>query len=207
SALTLLVSRVTGALPIAASEVLIGMYVVWLSVAAVVAVRACIARRRRWRNASAAGAVGVARHAAIVAFVFYLFWGHNYSRGWLEQSPDWPAWRDLDPAELVALAEDALAAANAAYLELHGVPDAGAPTGLAARRDIDAALDEGYRNAAALLGLPGRAAARYGPVKFPVLGHLLIRFGIVGVYFPWTGEANVLRSLPAMQTPHTMAHE
>jgi hypothetical protein len=106
------------------------------------------------------------------------------------------------------MAERTVRAANEAYRELHGSDDSGAPTEMPSDlRDLDAALDEGWRSSTELLGLSRPAAARYGPVKRLLLTPVVARFGISGVYFPWTAEANVLWGAPALTQPHSMAHE
>jgi hypothetical protein len=100
-------------------------------------------------------------------------------------------------------------AAESAYIELHGRDDAGVPTQLPTDRQRTlASLDTGWARAARELGLPSTAAARYGAPKSPWSSTAARYMGISGgMYFPFTGEALVVRDLPAHQLLKTMAHE
>jgi hypothetical protein len=156
------------------------------------------------------GALRAARHAGALLVLFYLLWGMNYARPAFAAQAGWPDFDGIDAAELTALLEAATLAANRAYIELHGTDDAGAPTALpgrAERRRLEAAIDEGWRRTADVLALPPRAAARYGAVKWPASSPLIARLGIGGMYTPFTAEANVVRGMPALRVPITMAHE
>jgi hypothetical protein len=208
SALSRPLSIASGLLPIALGEFLLVVYVVWIGVAAARALRLALVRRRRWRNVLAGGGCRVARDGGIVLIAFYLLWGLNYARPVLADGAPWPQWSDVPPAERVALAERTLEAANRAYVDLHGTTDAGRPTALpAGARTFEAAVDTGWANAARMLALPEATARGYGRVKWPWISPLIARFGITGVYFPFTAEANVVRGLPAVVAGQTMAHE
>jgi hypothetical protein len=203
-----LLSRITGVVPFAVGELLLLTYAVFLMVIAAAALFAVLRRERRWTGVLAGGTRRVVRDAGVLVFLFYLLWGLNYARPPLEQRMGWPAWQGNDTAELIALSERAVAETNEAYLALHGKPDAGQATAMPAdSRALEAALDEGWARATATLGLPASLGGRHGRVKRPLAGPVLARFGIGGVYMPFTAEANVVRDLPAMDMPHTMAHE
>lgn len=201
-------SIASGLLPVALGEVVLAGYLGWISVAAVAAIRHTRARRRRWRNALGGGGCRVARDGGIILLAFYLLWGLNYARPVLGAETGWPEWSDVPQEERVALAERTLEVVNRAYVELHGSTDAGTPTVLpAAGREFEAAVDLGWARTARLLALPETTARRYGRVKRPWASPLIARFGIMGMYFPFTAEANVVRGLPAVVAGQTMAHE
>lgn len=199
-------SRLTGVVPFAVGELLIAAYVVWLLVSAVRGIGAIRGGAGAGRTV-AAGVLRRVRDAGVVIAGFYLLWGLGYARPGLEERLGWPEWSNAEVAELVPLAEEAVRATNDAYRALHGGEDAGAPTDVPVDRSVERSVDAGWARTAALLGLPERVAARYGRVKRPFGGEILRRFGIGGVYFPWTAEANVVGSQPAIDLPHTMAHE
>lgn len=201
-------SRVTGVVPFAVAELLLAGYAGSLAVPLVSAGIAVARRKRRLRNALACGALRLGRDAGVILTLFYVLWGFNYARPpWTEQV-GWPAWEGADPDEILALAEAATDAVNAAYLELHGMEDAGQPTPLPGdRRALDAALQEGWRAAAAHLGLPERVGARHGRAKYPRSSLVLAHLGISGVYVPFTGEALVTDGQPALVVPVTLGHE
>jgi hypothetical protein len=202
------VARATGLFPFALGEILIALYVLFLLAVAGVGVTAAIRRTRSWRNVFAHGALRAVRDLGVIVFLFYLLWGFNYARPRFETQAGWPDWDGVAIDELVTLTERAVIESNRAYIDLHGSLDAGRPTALPAdRAALDAALDRGWELATPLLSLPGAAALRFGPVKRPLASPILARFGIVGIYFPFTAETNILRDLPAVLAPAAMAHE
>lgn len=201
-------SRFTGLAPFAVGDLLVLLYAGWLALAAVHGLAPVLRRRRRWRNALAGGARRVVRDLGIAAVLFYLLWGWNYARPGFTERAGWPEWEGAGTAELIALAEVTTVAANEAYLALHDTADAGRPTARGDdAEDLNAALAEGWKRAATELGLPGGFALPYGAVKRPVTGALLHQLGILGMYFPFTAEANVVPGLPAMRLPASMGHE
>jgi hypothetical protein len=201
-------SLLTGRVPFSVGDILIVAYILWLVALLLATRKAIAAKRRSWRNALAGGLRRVIRDLGLIVLVFYVVWGWNYARPTYAQRAGWPEWKGAGGEELLALAEAATAAANQAYLDLHGVADAGHPTTFADDTlDIDASLDRGWALAAARLGLQPSAARPYGPVKWP-LGSVVLRWlSVSGIYFPFTGEANVVRGMPAMRAPVIMGHE
>jgi hypothetical protein len=194
--------------PFALFEWLLIAYVLFLLIAAFRAVRSTVRGSRRWSNAIAAGAHRLLRDAGVLIVLFYVLWGFNYARPTFETRAGWPEWEDMEADEMIRLAEAAMLAANAAYIELHGTEDAGAPTAFPRdARSLEAALDTGWRRATAELDLPAATARPFGRVKRPFISPVLGRLSIVGVYVPFTAEANVLRGMPAMRAPTSMAHE
>jgi hypothetical protein len=202
------ISRLTGAFPFAIAEWIVAVYATYLMVLGGRAALGAIRARRSWRNALAGGARRLVRDAGVLIVVFYLLWGFNYARPTFEDRAGWPGWQGIEAPELTRLAEAAVLAANDAYVALHGTEDAGTPTPFPAdARALEAALDTGWQRATVHLGLPHAAARAFGPVKWPFASALLGRLGIVGIYVPFTGEANVLRDMPAIRAPASMAHE
>jgi len=201
-------SLLTGRVPFSVADILIAAYCVWLLAAMLSARKVVAAKRRSVRNALAGGLSRVIRDAGLIVLVFYAVWGWNYARPTYAERAGWPEWQGASGEELLALAEAASAAANQAYLDLHGVADVGHPTAFPDDTlDIDESLDEGWKLAAARLGLQPTAGRPYGRVKWP-LGSVVLRWlSVSGIYFPFTAEANVVRGMPAMRAPVVMAHE
>jgi hypothetical protein len=200
-------SLLFGLVPFAVSELLAGVYLLWLLIAFTLAARAVAMRRRPALATLAAGALRVVRDAGALVFLLYVMWGFNYARPNLETRLGWPAWTGAEPQEVARLAEAAVGAANRAYLELHGSPDAGAPTALGDVAALETALDQGWARTAEKLGLPPSVAAPHGRVKQPWISPVLARLGLGGVYSPFTAEANVVRGMPAVRFPVSVAHE
>lgn len=201
-------SLLTGQVPFSIADILIAAYVLWLVALMLGARKGVATGRRSRRNALAGGLRRVVRDLGLIVLAFYLLWGWNYARPTYTQRAGWPEWKGAGGEELLSLAEAATTAANQAYLDLHGVADAGHPTAFPDDTlDIDASLDAGWKLAAAQLGLQPTAGRPYGRVKWP-LGSVLLRWlSVSGIYFPFTAEANVVRGMPAMRAPVVMAHE
>jgi hypothetical protein len=108
---------------------------------------------------------------------------------------------------LVALTLLLTEAANDAYFEIHGREDAGDPTTAADMHNLHLAIEEGFAFAHHALSLSGPLAEPHGPAKPLLSSPLFSRFGIAGIYFPFSGEANFNRDIPGWSLPHVMAHE
>ena len=201
-------SLLTGLVPFSVGDVVLGAYATWLVVVTVLTLRSLVRRRRSLRNAAGGGLRRVMRDGGLAVLLFYVLWGWHYATPGFEAGAGWPEWEEATTAELVALAQAATAAANRAYVDLHGSADAGRPTVFSdGGTDAVDALSEGWVRTATHLGLPRHFAARYGRVKRPYGSVILVRLGIQGTYFPFTAEANVVRGMPAAGALSSMGHE
>jgi len=201
-------SLISSLVPFGVFDVLVIAYAVWLIALLVHTMRAVMAKRRRWWNAAAGGLRRTLRDAGVVASFFYVVWGFNYARPSVELRFGWDATLSMDTTELVKFAEQAVAAANQAYIDLHGSADVGQPTAMPADvRELDGALEQGWERAVDHLQLPSGFGRRYGRAKFPWSGPLMSWLGIAGVYVPFTAETYLPAELPAISAASTMAHE
>ena len=199
-------SKITGVLPLSLADLLI-LGVSGFELATLVLLLARSFRRARRRDVLIEFVARRGRDAGVIVTAFYLLWGFNYSRPPLERRL---GWNDVTPAqlnELVHLAMEAVDGANQAYFELHNTTDLGHPTEMTDLRAIEASLDRSWKETAFLLGLPASAGWEYGRVKRPFVSPVMDRLGLSGFFFPWTGEANVNRGIPAVSVPFVMAHE
>jgi hypothetical protein len=158
-------------------------------------------------RAAGRGAVRLGRDAGVLVVTFYLLWGFHYARPSLEDRTGLPDGGDAGRDELVRLAERSVAATNRAYRAVHGTDDAGSPTSVSDGDHLREALLEGWRRLAAGRGLPDHLGWRYGPAKPFVPDGVLVRLGLGGFYFPWTGEAVVDGGTPASDLVQSIAHE
>jgi hypothetical protein len=154
--------------------------------------------RRTWTDAAGSVLMGT----GVIYLAFLLGWGLNYARepfavlAGLDASPAGVAELRVTCDELVEQA-DALRA---------GLPEDGRgvmrlPDGLPG---AVARAERGYREAAAvyavLAGRPGRAK--------PLLASRIFSYlGITGIFFPFTGEANVNADVPQPDLPFAISHE
>lgn len=166
------------------------------------------ARGRRPAGATAQQeALRIAATLSLAAAAFYLLWGVRYAQAdplagaaWAARAPapDAASTADL-AAELAALGAELVEAVNAAHAE-----GAAAPPDAAS---LDAAIDRGLAVAGRRLGLAEDFGAPRGPAKPVLASNLLSRQGVLGFYFPWTGEANYNRFAPGYQRAHAICHE
>lgn len=199
-------SRVTGVFPFSVIEWLFVAWLAWRVAAIRRGARGIAAGRWTFRRAAASFGLVLLQDAGVGVGVFYAAWGFNYARPAIEARQGWSD--DAVPIELVvALAEREVIAANDAYRELHGTDDAGEPTAPDDLRALHAALEEGWRRTLAELGWDGPVRWTRGPVKRLLISPLMHRAGLSGFYSPYTGEANVNRSVPAVSMAHVIAHE
>ncbi len=203
-----LLASVTGIVPVSIAE---------LALVAFIARQLVPAGRALWhtfhdktrepRNVFLAGALRFGQDVGVLLTLFYVLWGFNYSRTPLATQLGWDPVGETTVDELADLSEQLVMAANGAYLEIHGTEDTGANTPQPEDpRGVEAAILDGWANARRNLGLPD-VSGRYGRVKRLVATRLYEVFGVVGFYFPFTGEANVRRGVPASEWPQSIAHE
>lgn len=146
------------------------------------------------------------RDWSVIVALFTLLFGVQYRRPPLAERMDWP--REIPPGQLERSTEASLLEVNGLYLELHGTSDAGRPTRLAGSfSSVDRALERAWPGVAAEFGLGPAASWTRGRTKGLLISPVLARLGLSGFYFPWTGEANRNRDVPAMRAPHVAAHE
>ncbi len=204
----LMLSRLTGWLPLSLAEVLAAAFVLRQGVGAARGIRQAARRRRRWRNALAAGALRFVQDVGVAVGLFYLLWGWNYARPPLEERLGWQSGEQASVDEIATLCRRMAEAANEAYVELHGVEDAGAPTAKPqGQTELEAAIEVGWRAVGEELGLAEAGGPHRGHAKRLLASPLLDRLGLTGFYFPFTGEANVNRGIPAISWPQVLAHE
>lgn len=159
----------------------------------------------RWRALGRATLLNL-RDWSLVLALFVLLFGIQYRRPTLAERMDWPS--EIPPGQLRRSAEASVGEVNALYLELHGTQDLGSATVIGRGfGSVDRALEHTWPQVAREFHLGPAAAWPRGRTKGLLISPLLARLGLSGFYFPWTGEANRNRDVPAMRQPHVAAHE
>jgi len=200
-------STITGIVPFAIGELLVLALLLRYTMSGAVALRDVIHGSRQMKNAAAAGVLRLAQDSGVTVCLFYVLWGFNYAVLPFPERVGWPALGEVGVDELNALAAETTNATNAAYIELHGVSDAGVPTTLPDDMDaLEDAIVNGWKDARERMELPPDVT-RFGRVKTPILTPFYEWLGIAGFYFPFTGEANVRAGMPALDVPRIIAHE
>jgi len=202
-----LLSLSTGWVPISLAEVVVLVVVGRQIHGLTVGIAAVRRGERRPGRAALAGGLRLGQDVGILVALLVVLWGVQHARPGLEDRLGIALSGRAEAAEIEPLARRAVELTNALYLEVHGVEDAGHPTEAAPRREIVRDLEAGWERLAERPGIPDRVAARHGTPKSFWTGRIFRRFGVAGMYFPYTGEALVLRDLPGMTLPRDLAHE
>jgi hypothetical protein len=147
----------------------------------------------------------------IVMVVFLVLWGFNYQRQPLAVNLNLQG-RETRPGELEAICSLVISRMNSSYDATRGKqPDRQAQQDSPAeavlpmqREQLYKLLEASYQN----LEILGRAKeGGFGNPKPLLLSPWLSRFGISGIYSPFTGEANYNEEAPPSDLPYVIAHE
>ncbi len=207
---------ITGFVPTSVAEICLFAGVLYLLVPFAIATVHVLRRKRRILNAVAAGFFRFWAFAAIVLTLFYFSWGMNYAReplpkrlGWKPiETPSDDAENEKQTREIARLAEELVHAANENYTQFAGSEDFGRPSFPPANAGtLEDTLNVAYERVQKKLSLEAEFAVARAPAKPVAVSELMNWLNLGGFYFPWTGEANYNRLLPAPMLPHTIAHE
>jgi len=195
-------SKATGIFPFSLAELIF-----ILAPTALIAYTAVILTRmfsdRRGRSRRLLGYIAnvtVIFSAAFFTFVF--IWGLNYYRMPFASI----AGLEVKPAsvkELEGLCQDLILRANELRTSVSTASD-GSVDIPGSKRDI---LNNCYKGYEALSSSYPSLSGSYGNPKPILLSELMNYTGICGIYFPYTGEANVNIRIPEATLPSTAAHE
>ena len=195
-------SLLTGWLPFSLAEFLMLGFILWGLWRVGKAVANVFNHGRSFKNMLKHAAARILSFFGVMWFSFLLVWGFNYHRPPFAEI----AGLDASPAsagELEALCNDLVARSN--ELRARVAQDgAGAMRLLNGQGDAFERADLGYAEASARY--PVLAADRGRP-KGVLLSPIMSNLGISGIYFPWTGEANVNTTQPDCMLPFTTCHE
>ncbi len=138
---------------------------------------------------------------SIIYFLFNILWGLNYYRLSFSQIAN----IDTRPAtiqELVDLCDDLLHKTNELRNRIQLSEDSEFYEG-----DYKYVLKNAYKGYDAVKDTYPELSGRYGRPKAVIFSKAMSYMGITGIYFPFTGEANVNIDTPFISLPATAAHE
>jgi hypothetical protein len=136
--------------------------------------------------------------AAGLLWLFLLAFGLNYQRPLLFDLLGFER-RNASAVELETMGGRVVGLVNQSYAEAHA-GDRHAP----GPEEIVSLLNESYEAAPDLALLPRGVYARPKPL---FASGVVTRFGLSGIYSPFTGEPNYNADVPDFQLPFTIAHE
>lgn len=196
------ISSATGIIPISIAELLVVAAMIFI-IAGVVygCIRLMKSPGKRWvllvRQFTAVVIV-----LSIIYFSFVIVWGLNYHRESIASIANLRI-REASVDELEGLCSYFIEKANMLREQVEEGQE-GVMTSSGGVRDMLKRADKGYQAVAEIIPELG---GRYGRPKGVILSVVLSYQGIGGIYFPFTGEANVNISGPQFMIPFTASHE
>lgn len=144
---------------------------------------------------------GLAAWTGGIVFFFLFLWGYNYQRIPVEEQLVL-APQPLTDAQVYAAAERA--AHWLTESRTHLSPDTAALTDVHLPQDLPGAMRWELSQVLEREGFPTPGLVRVKPI-WP--GGLLMRFGVSGIYLPFTGQGCYPADMPTLDRPFTQAHE
>jgi hypothetical protein len=191
-------SQLTGGLSFSAGEALVVLLFLLLLSALARFIYRLVRRRGEWRAHLLASCRRALWCASAFAFVFMLVFGLNYQRPPLVEMLGYDQ-KHANAEELDAMTRAIVEGVNRNYDEAHAT---GYTTPDTPR--VVEILRESYAREAELSSF---AFGGFGPPKAVYFSGALTRFGISGIYFPFTGEPNFNADAPDFERPFSIAHE
>ena len=202
-----LLSLVTGSVPVSLAELLVALFLVRQMLGLARGVRELRSGRTPLGRIVTGGTLRLAQDVGVLVFLFYALWGFQYAREGVAERLGVASSGEVSASEVQRLALLAVDRTNELYREMHGVPDIGRPTPAPPVSELTLGLEEGWSRVLADFELPARLERAHGAPKPFLASPLVKRFGVGGMYFPYTGEALVLADLPAPLMGKSLAHE
>ena len=198
------ISTVFGILPFSLGEMLLYAAVIFVIVFLIIMVVHAIMAKKKWWYTLLQRTITLLIIVSMVYAVFVFVWGFNYSRQKLADTLE----LDASPAtasELRSTCEALIARANTLRNAVDEDADGIFTSGIS-RQDMMCSTADAYNTAADASGctLLGGSFGRSKPVLW---SRGLSETHITGVYFPFTGEANVNADVPDLFFAATCLHE
>ncbi len=195
-------SRLIGVLPFSLAEILIIITIILILTILVRMIVKIFRRDRERRYFVLNSTANLLIFASVMYFIFILIWGLNYHR----QPFSTIAGFDIKPAtmeELVETTDYIISKANELRSKV-SQNNEGVMKLESLREEVLKRADRGYTNIADIYS---ELSGKYGRPKGVMLSELMSYTEIWGVYFPFTGEANVNMKIPESSLPSTVCHE
>ncbi len=194
-------SRLTGLVSVSIAELLTLIALLALAYFTVKYLVSMVVRRTSAQKISLArAAVLILMVCSMVYFSFLLIWGFNYYRLPFADIAGLDT-ADIRAEELEVLCTELIQEAD--ELRAAAAEDDNGVIAIAKREILEQAW-QGYAMAESMYPELGGA---YGRPKAVMLSRVMSVFGLSGIYFPFTGEANVNIEVPAPLFPAAVCHE
>jgi len=197
-----LLSNLTGIFPFSIAEFLV-LLIIFLSIYKILKLFCKILKQKEGRFSSFINSlVSLIATISFLYFLFIMIWGLNYYRLPFSQIAD----LDVQPAttkELRDLCEDIIRRAN----KLRNVVNEDSSGVMYIKERNQATFKRGFLGFEKGAELYPQLGGTYGQPKGVKFSKLMSYGGISGIYFPFTGEANVNTDIPDSLIPCTASHE
>ena len=151
----------------------------------------------------AGGMVKLFAFAGCLMFVFVFTFGVCYGKTTVNEKMGFER-RLLDSGDLYSAMEILISEISAAEEKITGISETGSTIMPYDLKELNNKLNAAYKN---MLGEYGLFRHIYSNVKPVILSEQMSKMHITGIYFPFTGEANVNVNFPDYNLPFTAAHE
>lgn len=195
-------SALTGWIPFSLAEIIIILLTSYILSALVRGIILLFKRRSKAFHLFKKTTANLAAFLGIIYFLFILLWGINYYRKPLSASLELEI-RPSSSQELYTLCDSLVKKANLLREGL-SEDESGVMNLSRNTREEFKLIIKGYENSSKEYPFLG---GNFGQPKGVLLSDFMSYTGITGVYFPFTGEANVNQAIPDFWIPSTAAHE
>lgn len=200
--LSQLLRRLLGSIPVPVGQLLFYGGVAGLALALGRLIRQLVSKRITFKAFARRISFGTVAFLSAFYFLFTLTWGFNYHRRPIQELVQIEP-RPVSTAELVTLCRRLIQLTDESRRRLPAVPHQ--PLALPiSHQQIIARATQGF--AVVARKFPELAYTRLS-VKQVYVPQVMSFFGVSGIYFPFTGEANVNMHPPAFLLPATVCHE
>ncbi|WIV13812.1 DUF3810 domain-containing protein [Proteiniborus sp. MB09-C3] len=194
------ISITTGILPFSLGEVLVIFSLLFIIVSIIWILYKAVTRRMGYKKVIIY-VRNVLVALSIVYFLFNILWGLNYYRLPFSKIANIDA-RPATIHELVALCDDLIIKTNELRRKIDLSKDS-----KSIENDYKYILKNAYKGYEVTKAIYPELGGSYGRPKGVLLSKAMSYMGITGIYFPFTGEANVNIDTPMISLPSTVTHE
>lgn len=195
-------SLATGIVPVSVAEfalALIAIYILWKLIGFIIGL---FKQRQGKLNLIKRLAVNLVIAASLIYFGFVLLWGLNYNRLPFAQI----ASLDVHPSSVDELSGLCSRLIDRANKLRNSIPES--PKGVFLLKDgCSGSLKRAYKGYINAGKTYPELSGNYGDPKGVTFSRFMSYTGISGIYFPFTGEANVDIDMPQSMIPCTACHE
>lgn len=197
-------SLITGIFPLSLSEILLYVLIITAIVKLVMFTKSIIRTPKKYLNIMfLKKSLRLFFLSALLLYLsFLLLWGFNYYRIPVSESMGLPVFK-YSKHELAELCSNLIKESNSLRREIkedrNGV--------IYIEDGSKWVLNNAYKGYDVVSGTYIALSGKYGTPKPVILSELMCYTGITGIYFPFTGEANVNIKAPLPSLPHIVTHE